>query len=454
MRYKKPKPDIARPVIISAPQDPPEFGDAYQLCARCGYSLVSGAVCEVVSRLPEWLIYSHPRGSAVCNFGQDKAVRGWLAVHNFLDELERERSNKVGSHDLPESWRIPTVVNVDGLFLPFVSLLDRPLIEAALKLVSYDFSGETPTAAEDIRKILVASAQREIGGGRQTKIVPVEFAGEEDAVRWKKVSYHISRNHVEDAWVSALGNMEGALSHAALELIERRSDPRRKYCSCSVIYRHRPVGLDPFPWRGFVEINSSKVREVVIHDTSRKDKKFPRSPGQVLTHDLATEEPVEYALYSKHKVVRWKPPGNRSKQWLDDFQATQIERPFIVSWPELYSWSDWIPRRRPLPLPFSSKTHPDRYNWEKPPPHRSAAVKESNGKPRVRRFGMVATLKPSYRAQAERNLLFGTENRKGKEIVSPTNRKPGVTSVDHQDTAIDAGACRPALVTDDTRRSS
>ncbi len=428
MRYKKPKPDIARPFIISTPDDPPSFGDAYQLCARCGNPLVGGDICEVVPRSPEWLIYSHPRGSLECNSGKDKAVRGWSAVHKFLDELERERCDKVGSHDLPISWRVPTVVNVDRLSLPFVSLLDRPLLQAALKMVSYDFSDEGPPKSDDIRKLLDESMQKELGGGVQKKIVKVEFQGEDDAVFWRQTVQRIFRNHVEDAWVSALGNMEGALSLAALELIERRSDPRRKYCSCSVIYRHRPVGVDPIPWRGFVEIKSSKSLGVVISDTSRKGKKFPRSPGQVLTRDLATEEPVEYALYSKHKVVRWKPPGNRSKQWLDDFQATQIERPFIMSWPELYSWSDWIPKRKPFPLPFSSKTHPGRYNWEKPPPHRSAAVKESNGKPRVRKFGMVATLKPSYRAQEERNLWFGTENRKGKEIVSLTNRKPGVTS--------------------------
>ena len=159
------------------------------------------------------------------------------------------------------------------------------------------------------------------------------------------------------------------------------------------------MGVDLIPWRGFVEIKSSLVREVVISDTSRKGKKFPRSPGQVLTHDLATEEPIEYALYSKHKVVRWKPPGNRSKQWLDDFQATRIERPFIVSWPELYSWSDGIPKRKPFPLLFSSKTHPGRYNWEKPPPYRWGAVKKSNGRGKVRKFNMVATLRKEYRSQ-------------------------------------------------------
>ena len=143
MRYTKPKPDIARPLIISAPQDPPEFGDAYQLCARCGNPLVGGDICEVVPRSPEWLIYSHPRDSSECNSGKDKAVRGWLAVHNFLDELERERCDRIGSHDLPESWRDPTLVNVDGLSLPFVSLLDRPLVEAALQMVN-DFRKALP----------------------------------------------------------------------------------------------------------------------------------------------------------------------------------------------------------------------------------------------------------------------------------------------------------------------
>ena len=144
MRHPAPSPEsLARKPLI----------DGYQLCARCGNVLVEGDIVDVVSRLSNWLIYSHP---AVCS---ENAVHGWQAVR--YAEGIRNKPNA-------PTFRPAEPLEYFGIMRPCVCTLDDEHTEAELQLADFDFSSEAPTNGDDLRTILATSESRFSGRAKRS----------------------------------------------------------------------------------------------------------------------------------------------------------------------------------------------------------------------------------------------------------------------------------------------
>jgi hypothetical protein len=286
------------PPPISATEG--RIADGYQLCARCGKVMVEGEMALVVRRLCSWLIYTHEVGPSC----RPKAVRGWLAARRAdtireLENQERVREGELYSPKLHCLIKPPCICLAKR---PSVCSLDDRHIKAELALAEYQPSDEVPTNGTAVQDDQ-AHEEEVTGGSQQT-----------------------TRNFVEDNLIAVID--ENGLANYLQVLVEVLwSCRKRTYATL------RPAPpIDPKP-RAFV--NPGAKRGVRTHLRLR----LPKAPYDVLTRDLTDGRPVEFALYSKRKVLKI---GGR---WKDEFEC-------------------WItPKPEPEALPFNSRTRPDLYEW-------------------------------------------------------------------------------------------
>ena len=333
-----------------------QVADGYQLCARCGEVLVEGESAVVVPRASFWLIHSHEIGPNC----PPKAVKGWKAVR-AAEAIRKSENLTVPREAEP--------VHHGGLAFPCACLLDDKHIEAELALVQYYPSDESPANRADVRELLSRFQLRMARGGRRAAIQ----RSLDDFIRG--TSQSVVRNAVEDDLIALIDT--GDLNSVTNALREISWSSRGKSYSTG---RLAPA-TDPFP-HAFVDATA----QVEVRIRQRRKGRLPKASAGVLTRDV-TGRPVEFALYSKRKVLK------RGGKWISELEA-------------------WGPKPEPIGLPYSSSANPERYTWQTPPQSKCKPVRHwPMGESQIP-YGPVAVLKPEALAafNAQRENQFRGEN--------------------------------------------